>query len=163
LKGGLGTEEQPVSQLIRLAAQKLVQQAVEQEVGEFFERERYERRREGQQGLRNGYEPRRIRSADAPTPSRVSSTSAVVSSWSLPHFGKLANVGRTSECPTLNVPCSIGFVSNSSWIIRRLYLSRQPDLILLNLLPNLSHATAFTGVSGLDPAGRYKTCQGGGL
>lgn len=64
LNGGLETEEQPVSQLIRLAAQKMVQEAVEKEVGEVLERDRYERRREGQQGLRNGYEPGRIRSAE---------------------------------------------------------------------------------------------------
>jgi len=64
LNGGLETEEQPVSQLIRLAATKIVQEAVEKEVSACLERERYERRDEGQQGLRNGYEPGRIRSAE---------------------------------------------------------------------------------------------------
>ena len=64
LNGGLETEEQPVSQLIRLAAQMIVQQAVETEVSEHLERERYERRSAGQQGLRNGYEPGRMRSAE---------------------------------------------------------------------------------------------------
>jgi len=64
LNGGLETEEQPVSQLIRLAAAKIVQEAVEKEVSACLERERYERRDEGQQGLRNGYEPGRIRSAE---------------------------------------------------------------------------------------------------
>jgi transposase-like protein len=64
LSGGLETEEQPVSHLIRLAATKIVQEAVEKEVSAYLERERYERRDEGQEGLRNGYEPGRIRSAE---------------------------------------------------------------------------------------------------
>ncbi len=64
LNGGLETEEQPVSHLIRLAAQKIVQEAVEKEVGDVLGRERYERREEGQQGRRDGYEPLRIRSAE---------------------------------------------------------------------------------------------------
>jgi transposase-like protein len=64
LNGGLETEEQPVSHLIRLAATKIVQHAIEGEVSEVLGRERYERRGEGQAGLRNGYEPGRIRSAE---------------------------------------------------------------------------------------------------
>lgn len=64
LNGGLETEEQPVSHLIRLAATKIVQHAIEGEVSEVLGRERYERRGEGQAGLRNGYEAGRIRSAE---------------------------------------------------------------------------------------------------
>ncbi len=64
LSGGLETEAQPVSQLLKLAAQLVVQKAVEQEVDEVLERERYARRAAGQAGLRNGYEPGRIRSAE---------------------------------------------------------------------------------------------------
>jgi putative transposase len=64
LREGLDTSERPVSELIKLAAQKIVQEALEQEVAEFLGRERYARREEHQQGLRNGYEPGRIRSAE---------------------------------------------------------------------------------------------------
>jgi hypothetical protein len=59
LREGLHTEEQPLSQLIRLSARKVVQEALEKEVEAFLGRERYERRSDEQQGLRNGYEPGR--------------------------------------------------------------------------------------------------------
>jgi putative transposase len=64
LREGLYTEEQPLSQLIRLSARKVLQQALEKEVEEFLGRERYERRTDAQGGLRNGYEPGRMRSAE---------------------------------------------------------------------------------------------------
>ena len=64
LQKGMQTSEQPVSELLRLAAQLVVQQALEQEVADNLGRDRYARRNEGQQGLRNGYEPGRIRSAE---------------------------------------------------------------------------------------------------
>jgi transposase-like protein len=64
LQGGIQSSEQPVSELVKLGAQMIVQKALEQEVRDQLERERYERRQEGQQGLRNGYEPGRIRSAE---------------------------------------------------------------------------------------------------
>ena len=64
LSQGLETDEQPVSQLLRLAAQVVVQEALEQEVADRLGRERYARREADQQGLRNGYEPGRIRSAE---------------------------------------------------------------------------------------------------
>jgi putative transposase len=64
LREGLDTSERPVSELIKLAAQKIVQEALEREVAESLGRERYARREEHQQGLRNGYEPGRIRSAE---------------------------------------------------------------------------------------------------
>lgn len=64
LRGGMETSEEPVSELLRLAAQKIVQEALEQEVADYLGRERYERRDESQQGLRNGYEAGRIRSAE---------------------------------------------------------------------------------------------------
>ena len=53
-----------MSELVKLGAQLIVQKALEQEVRDQLERDRYERRQEGQQGLRNGYEPGRIRSAE---------------------------------------------------------------------------------------------------
>jgi putative transposase len=64
LREGLHTEEQPLSQLIRLSARKVVQEALEKEVEALLGRERYERRSDEQQGLRNGYEPGRMRSAE---------------------------------------------------------------------------------------------------
>ena len=64
LQGGLYNNQQPVSELVKLGAQLIVQKALEQEVRDQLERDRYERRQEGQQGLRNGYEPGRIRSAE---------------------------------------------------------------------------------------------------
>jgi len=64
LSGGLETEEQPVSQLIKLAAQLIVQKAMEQEATDFLGRGRYERREGEQNGLRNGYGWGRIRSAE---------------------------------------------------------------------------------------------------
>ena len=64
LQSGMYGSQQPVSELVKLGAQLIVQKALEQEVREQLERDRYERRQEGQQGLRNGYEPGRIRSAE---------------------------------------------------------------------------------------------------
>lgn len=64
LQGGIENSEQPVSELVKLGAQLIVQKALEQEAAGHLERDRYERRQEGQEGLRNGYEPGRIRSAE---------------------------------------------------------------------------------------------------
>jgi len=59
-----GTSEAPVSQFLRLAVQRVVQEILEQEVTDFLGRERYERRDAGQCGYRNGYEAGRMRSAE---------------------------------------------------------------------------------------------------
>src|SRR5690606_18752451 len=64
LREGIQTTAQPSSELLRLAAQVVVQEILEQEVTDFLGRERYERRREDERGYRNGYEPGRIRSAE---------------------------------------------------------------------------------------------------
>jgi putative transposase len=64
LQGGMDGSQQPVSELVRLGAQLIVQKALEEEVRDQLKRDRYERRQEGQEGLRNGYEPGRIRSAE---------------------------------------------------------------------------------------------------
>jgi transposase-like protein len=64
LRQGIEGSEQPTSQLLRLAAQLVLQQALEAEVSDFLGRERYERRREEQRGYRNGYEARHLRSAE---------------------------------------------------------------------------------------------------
>ena len=71
LNSGIQTSEQPTSQLVRLAAQLIVQEALEQEVSDFLGRERYERRQENQSGYRNGYEPGHIRSAEGEVAVRV--------------------------------------------------------------------------------------------
>jgi putative transposase len=63
LQQGMASSEQPLSQFIRLAVQKMVQQAIEQEVSDFLGRERYERQSESN-GYRNGYKPGRMRSAE---------------------------------------------------------------------------------------------------
>lgn len=59
-----GTSETPVSQFLRLAVQRVVQEMLEQEVADYLGRERYERREDAPPGYRNGYEPGRIRSAE---------------------------------------------------------------------------------------------------
>jgi transposase-like protein len=59
-----GTSETPVSQFLRLAVQRVVQEMLEQEVSDFLGRERYERREDAQPGYRNGYEPGRMRTAE---------------------------------------------------------------------------------------------------
>lgn len=59
-----GTSETPVSQFLRLAVQRVVQELLEQEGADYLGRERYERREDAQEGYRNGYEPGRIRSAE---------------------------------------------------------------------------------------------------
>ena len=70
LQNGIQSSEQPLSQFIRLAVQKMVQQAVEQELTDFLGRERYERQAEPV-GYRNGYKPGRIRSAEGEIPLQV--------------------------------------------------------------------------------------------
>ena len=60
---GMYESEQPLSTFMKLAIQKVVQQAIEQEVTDFLGRERYERQAEPS-GYRNGYKPGRIRSAE---------------------------------------------------------------------------------------------------
>lgn len=63
LKQGLNGERAPVSELLRLAAQRVMQQALEEEARDFLGRERYERAGETK-GYRNGYKPGKVRSAE---------------------------------------------------------------------------------------------------
>jgi putative transposase len=63
LQAGITESEEPLSAFIRLAVQRMVQQALEQEVTDYLGRERYERQPEVK-GYRNGYKPGRIRSAE---------------------------------------------------------------------------------------------------
>jgi putative transposase len=71
LREGIQTSTQPSSELLRLAAQVIMQELLEQEVTAFLGRERYERRADGEPGYRNGYEPGHIRSAEGEIEVRV--------------------------------------------------------------------------------------------
>jgi transposase-like protein len=66
LNQGLSGEEDVKTLIIRLGAERLVQEMLEQEVTDYLEREHYQRRRPEQEhrGYRNGYEPGRIRTAE---------------------------------------------------------------------------------------------------
>jgi putative transposase len=63
LHGGYQQSDQPASEFLKLAAQMVAQEALEQEVTDFLGRERYERQEE-RVGYRNGYKPGRMRSAE---------------------------------------------------------------------------------------------------
>ena len=65
VKGGF-TGENPISQLVQLAGQLVVQELLEQEVTDQLGRARYERRSPEQayHGYRNGYEPGRMQTAE---------------------------------------------------------------------------------------------------
>jgi putative transposase len=63
LQGGYQHSEQPASEFLKLAAQMVAQEALEQEVTDFLGRDRYERQEEAA-GYRNGYKPGRMRSAE---------------------------------------------------------------------------------------------------
>lgn len=63
LQGGYEDSEQPASEFVKLAAQLVAQEALEQELTDFLGRERYERDAEPK-GYRNGYKPGRMRSAE---------------------------------------------------------------------------------------------------
>jgi transposase-like protein len=63
LNQGYAENDLPASQFLKLAAQMVVQQVLEQEVVDYLGRERYERQSETT-GYRNGYKPGRIRSTE---------------------------------------------------------------------------------------------------
>jgi len=71
LREGITGSVQPSSELLRLAAQVVVQEILEQEVTDYLGRERYERRAEDERGYRNGYEPGHMRSAEGEIAVRV--------------------------------------------------------------------------------------------
>lgn len=71
LREGVQTSAQPSSDLLRMAAQVVVQEILEEEVTDFLGRERYERRAADECGYRNGYEPGRIRSAEGEIEVRI--------------------------------------------------------------------------------------------
>ena len=66
LAGGVaaGEVEGPLSELAHLGAKLIIQRAVEEEFDAFIGRARYERRPEAPPGKRNGWRPRRLRTAE---------------------------------------------------------------------------------------------------
>lgn len=61
----LGSQKAPLSEAVRLAAQLMLQKAVELEVSDFLGRGHYERSgQEVIQGYRNGYEPKRVQTGE---------------------------------------------------------------------------------------------------
>ncbi|MDQ4072330.1 MAG: IS256 family transposase [Actinomycetota bacterium] len=66
LAGGVVAEgtEGPLSELAHLGAKLIIQRAVEEEFDAFIGRARYERKPEAEPGKRNGYRPRRLRTAE---------------------------------------------------------------------------------------------------
>ncbi|MGC8627420.1 MAG: transposase [Acidimicrobiales bacterium] len=72
LTGGTDPEASVVSAFVELAVRLVVQRLLEAEQADFLGgRGRYERRGEGQEGSRNGYEPGRARSAEGAVPVQV--------------------------------------------------------------------------------------------
>ena len=63
----VGVGENPrksLSELAKLGARLIIQRAVEDEFDAWLGRARYERRPEDQRGLRNGFRPRRVQTAE---------------------------------------------------------------------------------------------------
>lgn len=73
LKDGVDGKADVTSTLLRLGAQRLAQELLEEEVTDFLGREWYQRHGKAQphRGYRNGYEPSRIRSAEGAIPLAV--------------------------------------------------------------------------------------------
>jgi len=61
---GILCAEDPLGEAARRGAQLVLQRMIEVEVDEFLGRERYERNAGSMPGLRNGYEPRRLQTAE---------------------------------------------------------------------------------------------------
>ncbi|MBW3653754.1 MAG: transposase, partial [Actinobacteria bacterium] len=64
---GVGVGENPresLSELAKLGARLIIQRAVEEEFDAWLGRGRYERRAEAPAGLRNGFRPRRLQTAE---------------------------------------------------------------------------------------------------
>lgn len=64
LENGPGDSEDFLSLLVRKSVQKIVQEALEQEVADYLGRGYYERNAASNKGLRNGYEPKTVKTAE---------------------------------------------------------------------------------------------------
>src|SRR6202140_760969 len=62
--GSIEDPQKMLSELARLGARLIIQRAVEDEFDSWLGRARYERRPERQRGLRNGFRPRRLQTAE---------------------------------------------------------------------------------------------------
>jgi putative transposase len=73
LQGGAPKEQDVVGTLLRLGAQRLAQELLEEEATDFLGRDRYVRHRgaEPHRGYRNGYEPGRVRTAEGEIPLQI--------------------------------------------------------------------------------------------
>jgi transposase-like protein len=63
-QGMVDDPQKMLSELARLGARLIIQRAVEEEFDTWLGRARYERRAERQRGLRNGFRPRRLQTAE---------------------------------------------------------------------------------------------------
>src|SRR5436190_10470313 len=63
-KGMVDEPQKMLSELARLGARMIIQRAVEDEFDQWLGRARYERRPERQRGLRNGFRPRHVQTAE---------------------------------------------------------------------------------------------------
>lgn len=70
LSQGIEGDGSVVGELMRLGAQKFVQELVEREVTSFLGRDHYARREDGEElrGYRNGYRPKSMNTAEGPLP-----------------------------------------------------------------------------------------------
>jgi putative transposase len=67
LDGAAERDVNVISELVQVISELVVQELVEAEQADFLGRRgHYQRREEGQRGFRNGYEPRRVRTAEGP-------------------------------------------------------------------------------------------------
>ncbi len=64
LENGLNGEQDLLSRLLNLSVRKLIQEVLEQEVSDYLGRGYYERGERKRPGYRNGYEPKRIKTAE---------------------------------------------------------------------------------------------------
>jgi transposase-like protein len=71
LTGGADEESDPRSEMIRLAVQYIVEEALEAAVRDQLGRGYYERREDGERGYRNGYRSRRLKAAEGEVPFSV--------------------------------------------------------------------------------------------
>ncbi len=73
LSNGTNGETNLLSELVKKSIQRVIQEALEQEVTDYLGRGHYERRREEvpHRGYRNGYDPRRVKTAEGPVQVQV--------------------------------------------------------------------------------------------
>jgi putative transposase len=71
LAGQIGANEDLLDVVIEKSVQMVVQKVLEQEVQDYLGRGYYERSDESREGYRNGYEPKRVKSAEGEIPLKV--------------------------------------------------------------------------------------------